>query len=178
MAEIVQDQPAVEPTPEAVQTADAAPLSEHIEQFHLEKPEEAEPAQPQKRERHRSAKNFARAEDVPRIKELTRELNEWKTKYEEASKPKPEPTLKAGTPVYQPPQVTDFDEPEPTLDKWLADGKDYDRYLRDASAWDRRREKHEDGSSRRRSIKRYRRSRPHSRFSSEHRSSRPIWRPT
>ena len=147
MAEIVQDQPAVEPTPEAVQTADAAPLSEHIEQFHLEKPEEAEPAQPQKRERHRSAKNFARAEDVPRIKELTRELNEWKTKYEEASKPREV----APTPQYQPPKPSaapsDFTDPEPTLDKWLADGKDYDRYLRDAAAWDRKKESY-DGSSR------------------------------
>ncbi len=146
MADIIQEQPAVESpvTDAAVAASDAAPLSEHIEQFHQADLEPSEPAPP-KRERHRSAKNFARAEDVPRIKELTRELNEWKTKYEEASKPKPEPELKAGTPVYQPPPVTDFDEPEPTLDKWLSDGKDYDRYLRDAAAWDRRREKHEDG---------------------------------
>ena len=71
---------------------DAGSLSDHVEAFHADKlPDEKpqETAATEGKKKHKSFRHLARAEDVPRIRELTKERDEWKSKYEAAQKAQP-----------------------------------------------------------------------------------------
>ena len=151
MPDIIQEQPDLVSTPESAeptaQPAEAdAPLSEHIAKFTEggdQTDADGNPAPPTpKRGRHRAKSQQASPEDVPRIRALTAEkkaLEERLAALEARTPPAPEPA----TPTYVPPTPPSgdtFTDPEPELEKYLAEGKTYEQYIRDLGKFDRKKE--------------------------------------
>lgn len=147
--ELVQAAPVESAPPETPNVpADDSSLADHIAAFHAPEatPEPTETATPEKK-RHRSAKNWARPEDVPRIKALTAERDEWKTKYEQLQATREAPQADP-TPMPQPARSAPaapaaFTEAEPKIEDFASDPDPYTAWTRALARYDRRKEAHE-----------------------------------
>ena len=142
MADIIQEAPDVQPQtpvePPSPPPSEEPSLSEHIQQFHEGGDDETETPQPKKR--HRSFKNQARPEDVPRIKELTGKIRELEEKLATVQ-PKPEPKPEPYTPPIAPnPSKFEDKEPELTDEKYASASDPYSAWQRDLARWDRKKE--------------------------------------
>lgn len=103
----------------------------------------------QGRFRKRSAKNEAKAEDVPRIRELTkklheleRERDEWKARV--STPPAPSARIpEAPAPVAAPSTPAVFTDREPTITDFANEADPYASYVRALARYDRKREQFE-----------------------------------
>lgn len=138
----------VEADPTPPSEADAAPLSDHIEKFteggtETDADGTEKPVMPSKRGRHRSGKNLAGPDDVPRIRELTAKNKALEERLAAIEQERTKPAATPEPSRYVPPQTTtadSFTDPEPELDKYLAEGKTYEQYIRDLGKYDRKKE--------------------------------------
>lgn len=157
MPDIIQDTPAVgspAAPPAANVPADDAPLSAHVEAFHPETLEERTDGTakqtPQERKRHRAPKDLARAEDVPRIRELSgkvkdleRERDEWKAKASAAPPAMAEKPVASATP--EPRAVVEpFNKPRPKLEDFATEEDPYEAKLLATARWEREKERFEE----------------------------------
>lgn len=145
--------PVDDSTPEPEST-----VASHAAQFDPQRStpmrDEAEPAStptPAKPERHRAQSQKARAEDVPRISELTRKLREAERELDRLrTAPTPEPRTErqpqaAPQPIRAAQTTTDgFPDAEPKLEDFHGEDDPYSAWQRAIGRYDRKRERWEE----------------------------------
>lgn len=147
-AEPVAQTPAAQPDTPRVPSMTDNDVDMDAEPHKLDPKETDEEAAERDRDRkgrfsRRSRKNWARPEDVPRIRELTAKVRDLEAKLS-GGNPQPkaaESTTQQTEGVKLPPsppafQAGQFPEPEPKID----DFDDYEQYIRASTKWDIRRE--------------------------------------
>jgi hypothetical protein len=141
------DSPEAAPAPVAAPPVQATPESAVPEQQGGPDDDDGDvPAERTRDERGRwrRRKDMASPEDVPRIKELSRQLRETREQFEQFKKQATQPKVDA--PVYRVPAVPSepFKEPEPTLEQFADKDDPYGAWQRELARYDRRKEQHEE----------------------------------
>lgn len=97
-------------------------------------------AQRDKRGRYRRVKDQASADDVPRIKELSKKVKEWETKYADLEKRIPAPEKQPAVRYAPPAPPVEFTDPEPTIEQFADKDDPYGAWQRALAKWDRQKE--------------------------------------